>query len=255
MIRRLRNMVGARIKPIPTAQPDDYNAINAYTAARFLHPLARRVLVIGCNTGLDCRYFVDLGAGRVHGVDVVDGVGRDFGHWRTTYHQMSVEDMSFPDGMFDIVYSFATMEHVPRIDLAFKEMVRVLKSGGLIYSVAAPLWNSPYGHHMGNFIPDMPWIHLRMSRDEIMAHCSQRGLVDVEHRVNYMLDDRYFNKTWAREYIETCSGFRELEFVQNALAKVPEDLLTDEVFIELQSKGYSRAELLSTIHTLIAFKR
>jgi SAM-dependent methyltransferase len=47
--------------------------------------------------------------------------------------------IDFPDGSLDFVYSFATLEHVPDIELAFEEILRVTAPGGLI--VLAPAWN------------------------------------------------------------------------------------------------------------------
>lgn len=254
LLEKLCGKIANKIRRVPAPDQSDYNAIHAHRSASFKHPLWRRVLVIGCNTGLDCRYFVDLGASAVHGVDVVDEIGRDFSHSRVTYHQMSVEDMSFPDNTFDIVYSFATMEHVPRIDFGFREMARVLKKGGLIYSVAAPLWNSPQGHHKGNFFADYPWVHLRLARDEILAFCERKGMPDMTIHVDYMLDDRWFNKTRARQYVDVCATLDSLDVVRNDLESVPEETLSDQIYAELEPKGYDRAELLATVHTLIAVK-
>ena len=42
--------------------------------------IGRKVLVVGCNTGLDCRTFIELGAGSVDGLDIDSNIGSDFSH-------------------------------------------------------------------------------------------------------------------------------------------------------------------------------
>ncbi|WP_319587456.1 hypothetical protein [uncultured Desulfobulbus sp.] len=58
----------------------DYNKMHAQWAASYVPIQKAKVLVVGCNTGGDCRNLVELGAREVLGVDVVDGIGRDFSH-------------------------------------------------------------------------------------------------------------------------------------------------------------------------------
>ena len=55
----------------------DYNKIHAERAKAFKSEFSgTKCIVIGCNTGKDCSYFVEFGAEAVHGVDVVDDVGK-----------------------------------------------------------------------------------------------------------------------------------------------------------------------------------
>lgn len=66
----------------------------------------------------------------------------------------SVLALPFPDGVFDYVFSQAVLEHVTDPQLAVREMVRVLKPGGLFHCVAAfmqPLHLEPM--HFFNFTP------------------------------------------------------------------------------------------------------
>src|SRR5262245_9155994 len=151
------------------AKPD-YNRYHANIAANYL-PIGRRdVLVVGCNRGDDCRYFVEFGARKVVGLDIMDEIGRAFPHSAVEYRRASIEDAPIDDGEFDFVFCFATMEHVPNIERAFKEMVRGCRKGGAVYCVAAPLWHSRGGPHWGSAFDDFPWIHLRLPREEIFAY-------------------------------------------------------------------------------------
>jgi SAM-dependent methyltransferase len=80
--------------------------------------------------------------------------------------EMSVEHMSFPDGMFDIGLSVAVFEHLPDVCRAVDELERVLKPGGIAY-VEAHLFSSLSGGHRWDYanpreVP--PWDHLRQRK-------------------------------------------------------------------------------------------
>lgn len=49
-----------------------------------------------------------------------------------TFKQADVESLPFKDNTFDGVLSFSTLRYVPNIDLALKEIYRVVKPGGYI---------------------------------------------------------------------------------------------------------------------------
>lgn len=57
--------------------------------------------------------------------------------------EMDIEAMKFSDGLFDIVTSIGTLEHVVNIPIAVAECFRVLKKGGVFYVYA----------------PNTEWIH------------------------------------------------------------------------------------------------
>ena len=91
----------------------------------------RDVLEVGCGTGLvlsRIRRFarsakgVDLSPGmlekaQARGLDVVLG---------------SATALPFEDNQFDVTCSFKVLAHVPEIELALKEMVRVTRPGGIV---------------------------------------------------------------------------------------------------------------------------
>lgn len=45
---------------------------------------------------------------------------------------MNAECLDFQSNSFDKIYSFHTVEHIPNIKMAFEEMERILKPGGLV---------------------------------------------------------------------------------------------------------------------------
>ncbi len=200
----------------------------------------KRVLIVGCNTGDDCKYFTDCGA-QVDGIDVIPEVGKSFQHRNVRYFQASAECMPLPVGAYDLVYCFATMEHIPNIEAAFSEMARVTAPGGFIYCVASPLWHSKFGHHKPDMIP--PWGHLLYTRDELAKICGK-----PEH-VDYVLDRRYFNQTPAARYIEVCESLG-MEIIVNRL-----DMENASALEGVPINGYDKKELLAVTHTFIGEKR
>jgi SAM-dependent methyltransferase len=241
-----------------TGRPVEPVAYHARRAASYGGVRGRRVLVAGCNRGEDCRQFIELGASRVDGIDVIEDIGADFDHPAVHYHRVSVENLPFGEE-FDLSYSHATLEHVPRVRRAIPELVRVLKVGGVTYNIAAPLWNSSQGHHKSEFFADHPWIHLRMDRDEIVAFAHQHGIADpagtaIEAHVDYMLNPEFFNMTPASEYMDAVNALRGVKLIKNKLLLDPGDQLSDDIAAELTAKGFTREELLAGSHLLVARK-
>jgi SAM-dependent methyltransferase len=152
------------------------------------------------------------------------------------------------------------MEHIPDIEAAFSEMVRVCRPGGILYCVSAPLWNSRNGHHKSNFFDSYPWIHLRMDEREIIAYCAAHGIADttgnlpMSVHIAYMLDAAYFNKQPARKYVETCAKLNKMIIICNELEFDDKKILTPDIYQELRPKGYTSEELLAIVHTYIGRK-
>lgn len=221
----------------------------------------RRVLVVGCNSGLDCMAFVDAGAKEVHGLDVDEGIGIDFRHPRVKYFRESAEAMPFKDKTYDLVFCFATMEHVPDIQAAFQEMARVTSLGGLLYCVASPLWNSRQGHHFPQYFAAFPWVHLRLDRAAVEYFLLEREIpinpanVDASTVASYMFDPGMFNRRFSWEYLEACNRLDDFEVLRNELDLEPEDDALREFLPEAESRGYTSAELRAVTHTFIGRKQ
>ena len=89
----------------------------------------RETLEIGCGTGLILERTAAV-AKRARGIDLSHGmlgVSRRKGLEVT---QASAVTLPFPDGSFDVVYSFKVLPHVPDIRSAVSEVHRVLRRGG-----------------------------------------------------------------------------------------------------------------------------
>ncbi len=238
--------------------PRSYQEIFVRNAAKLRPISGAKVLVVGANTGSDCRLFIEQGAAEVHGLDVISDVGREFQHKNVTYHKESIEKSSLPSDYFDLVFAGATMEHVPDVRAGFSEMLRVTSPDGFVYSVAAPLWHAPYGHHMTCF-EGHPWVHLVFDRNELCDYAirneihGERGL-DIETVVDYMLNPDYFNMKPSGLYIEACNHLQGVKIIENEISYEHRSLLEHPLGRVALSKGYRPGDLLGMTHTFVGQK-
>lgn len=100
---------------------------------RYLNPRATdRVLEIGCGRGFLTRQIQRI-APATTGIDlnpqaISNAVASDL-------RNMDARALAFPDAVFDKIYSFHAIEHIPDLGRAFAEMDRVLKPGGRVLLV------------------------------------------------------------------------------------------------------------------------
>jgi len=80
---------------------------------------------------------------------------------KMTYLRAYVEDIPFPDNYFDVICSFNSLDHVENMELACKEIRRVLKPGGLFLLLVdihtKPTLTEPQTmnwNFIGEFFPD-----------------------------------------------------------------------------------------------------
>jgi SAM-dependent methyltransferase len=124
--------------------------------------------------------------------------------------QMDACAMAFRDSCFDLVYSYSVFHHLPQPDAALREIVRVLKPGGLAY-LSLHLYTSENGCLDPRDITDgrgelVRWPHLRADfASQVSSHAYLNRLRLDQWRV---LFDRYLpgavvlQKTGARPGIE-----------------------------------------------------
>ncbi|MBK1647102.1 class I SAM-dependent methyltransferase [Rhabdochromatium marinum] len=109
------------------------------------HP---RILVVGCGRGIEAAVLAqDLGA------DVI-GLDLDpcFDPEAVRYARLVTGDataLEFDDGVFNIVYSYHALEHIPDYHKALEEMHRVLLKGG-VWCIGTPNRARLVGYVGGN---------------------------------------------------------------------------------------------------------
>jgi len=95
----------------------------------------KRILDVGCGPRGSLEW-ADEAAERV-GLDPLASRYRTLGSraHRMRYVSAPAEKIPFPDGSFDVVSSFNSLDHVDRLDDAVGEMRRVLAGGGVLLLV------------------------------------------------------------------------------------------------------------------------
>jgi SAM-dependent methyltransferase len=239
----------------------DYNSHNVRDAVQRIKNFpGASVLVVGCNAGGDCRTFIEMGAGSVCGLDVDDNIGADFRDPRVEYRQEPIERASFPSDAFDVVFCYATMEHVTGIEEGFQQMARMTKPGGILYSLASPLWCSPMGHHMGNFAAH-PWVHLVHDREALLAFARANGIsgeggAAIKDTVAYMTDVRYFNMRRPADYLAAAKRLPEMKVIEHEIICLPrEEIEKHPNGREALARGFTEQDLLGVTHRYVARKR
>jgi SAM-dependent methyltransferase len=186
-----------------------------------------RVLEIGSD--LDLKVLSEM---RRLGVAEACGVNNSDEFWsQQTDDAISVSDrirllrgdarhLRFEDASFDCVFSVAAFEHILDVAAALREMHRVLKPGGIVYSNFGPLWSSCKGHHVyavvgeeearhfkpeKNPLPDFS--HLLLSPAQLRASLKGRTSdVLIEPIVAWVYDSTGINRLFYSDYIRI---FRE----------------------------------------------
>lgn len=93
------------------------------------------ILDVGCGTGSGLQFLAQRGIKKLAGIDVspeMIGRARQKLPRFVTLKVASVEHLPFPDTTFDMVINTEAFHHFPNPQKAVKEMVRVLKKGGLL---------------------------------------------------------------------------------------------------------------------------
>jgi O-antigen biosynthesis protein len=159
---------------------------------RFAAKLVQGKLVadIACGTGYGTLLLAKAGAQSVHGMDISADViasNRErLNAPNVTFSVANAEHLSLiPDGEYDVVISFETIEHLPNVEPYLDEMVRVLRPGG-IFLVSTPdkriasVMHFFLGHPRNPFhvreYDERELIHLLSSRFQIEAIFGQAFL-------------------------------------------------------------------------------
>jgi SAM-dependent methyltransferase len=159
----------------------------------------RRILVVGCGDGLEAG----LLARRFRADTVEIDIGAEFaldhrGSAPARLVAMDARALDFPDGTFDLVYSFHALEHIGHPEEALAEIRRVLAPGG-VFALGTPnkrrlvgRWGSaaPLGDRVRWNLADLRaraagrWsheagAHAGFTRDELRALCAAHlGVAD-----------------------------------------------------------------------------
>jgi len=151
-MRRSREAAGAAASLLVVKKqfPDCCSTLEAATVATFEGIFAqvdgrgKAILEVGSGHGFTCVFFALLGAREVHGVDVMpsaiqvaEEVKRRVDPSLPVLFRLAdaAQGLPYDDGAFDVLLLIETLSHVVMADLGayLREMVRVLRAGGLLY--------------------------------------------------------------------------------------------------------------------------
>jgi ubiquinone/menaquinone biosynthesis C-methylase UbiE len=103
---------------------------------RFAAPLVagKRVLDAGCGVGWGSKLLLEAGAASVVGLDIADEAIEDARRRapECEFVQGDLQDLPLDDAEFDVVVCFEALEHVADTSKALDELVRVLRTGGVL---------------------------------------------------------------------------------------------------------------------------
>ncbi|HEX5475767.1 MAG TPA: class I SAM-dependent methyltransferase [Vicinamibacterales bacterium] len=133
------------------------------------------------------------------------------------------------------IFSVATFEHIHDIDVALREMYRVLKPGGVLYSNFGPIWSCSIGHHVfaaadgvearhwkPGLNPVPHYAHLLMAPTELRSAVLQKSWVTpnlADAIVSWIYEGRGVNRVFYDDYVRS---FRASSFAVRVLAPVRE---------------------------------
>ena len=145
------------------------------------------ILDVGCGGGRTIQKLAAVATeGHVVGVDYAAGsveVSRELNAdtiraGRVEVQQASVSKLPFPDATFDLVTAIETHYYWPDLDRDVREVLRVMKSGGVFIAIAEAYKGGRYDLVMR---PAMALLRAKMlSVDEHRAWLANAGFADVQ---------------------------------------------------------------------------
>lgn len=112
---------------------------------RIAAPYARdaEVLELGCGTGLILEKIAPI-ARRAVGIDFSEGMARRAAERGLDVRIADLYELPFEDDRFDLTYAFKVLAHVPDVDRALREAIRVTRPRGHLLVELYNPWSLRY---------------------------------------------------------------------------------------------------------------
>jgi SAM-dependent methyltransferase len=146
-----------------------------------------------------------------------------------------VRQLPFKDESISAILSITAFEHVNNFDVALREMYRVLKPGGILYSDFGPIWSCSIGHHVFAIVDGVEARHWKPGKNPVphFAHLTmepERLRMEVLRKdwvfpkladaiVHYIYRGDAINRLFFEDYVKC---FQESAFIIHELTPVRE---------------------------------
>jgi SAM-dependent methyltransferase len=223
-LNRVRNRILARGTGLSGYQA---KAVSRFQARCLRQPEGLRVLEIGSDArGQVLERIASRGVAEAIGVNPDPQIWQWLGGEshrlsdRALLRRADASALPFDDESFGAIFSVATFEHILDLRRALEEMHRVLRPGGVVYSLFGPIWSGCRGHHIRVVLPDVSFrhfvpesnplpdhCHLLLGREELQAALSGRVAAHaVEPIVSWVFDDPGINRLFLHQYLDLFSA-------------------------------------------------
>ena len=154
-------------------------------------PISSKILDLGCGNGISSRLLNQAGF-EVVGTDIsplfLEGA-RNWENPKLQYQVCDVLELPFADESFDVISSNELVEHLPDVETALSEMVRVVRKGGKVV-ISGPNLCSP-------ITPFLDWFRLMRGKNgrPVWAETKQQAFQQFKGNCQLYFMKRYFTKT------------------------------------------------------------
>ena len=154
-------------------------------------PPESKILDLGCGNGISAR-LLNQADFDVVGTDISPlflGAARKWENPRLQYHVCDVMELPFESEAFDVICSNELIEHLPDVEIALTEMIRVVRKGGKIV-LSGPNLCSP-------LIPLFDWLSLMSGKPgrPVWGETKQQALNQFTRNCRLHIQKRFFTKS------------------------------------------------------------
>jgi len=190
-----------------------------------------RIIEIGVAQPPDliCDLSLELGSTSNCGINI--NVNNQYCYAGVQIEYGDARHLQYENNSFNILVSLNVFEHIQDFAKALSEFYRILEPGGIVISQFAPVWSSPFGHHLWldydnrlftyeNINID-PFLHLLKPKGEIISQLLSTNSIlsedSAEQIADYMLFSSDQNRLMLSDYENL---FHESAFEIMSLRKI-----------------------------------
>ena len=154
-------------------------------------PSGSRILDLGCGNGISSR-LLNQADFDVVGTDISALFLEEAQEWenpKLRYQVCDVLELPFENNSFDMICSNELIEHLPDVETALTEMIRVVRKGGKVV-LSGPNLCSP-------ITPFLDWIRMMFGKSgrPVWGETKQQALQQLKRNCGLYINKRFLTKT------------------------------------------------------------